>query len=187
MKVWFRWGLFVALWRGHTLFQKVHTSCLKVLNASKLTSLFSLLSISPSWLEVTFCPSALSLSFYRLCEGGGHRKITIIIEDPVAGWQCSSTVLHHYIPPLFPFFFFFCSACWWTLSIPLISNLAFSSSYIFFCSLMFFKLFWFVLLRTYWCDEAMTAFSVSFCSCTHLSWLNSVLLKILWKLYVNCV
>lgn len=57
---------------------------------------------SPSWLEVTFSPSALSLSplsLYYLCKGGSHRKITIIIEDPVAGWQCSSTVLHHLTPP----------------------------------------------------------------------------------------
>lgn len=177
----------VYLWRGRTLFQKVHTSCLKVLNASELTSLFSLLTISPSWLEVTFCPSALSLSFYCLCEGGGHRKITIIIEDPVAGWQCSSTVLHHYIPPLFPFFLNFFVLHADELSPSLSFQILPSAPHIFFCSLMFFKLFWFVLLKTYWCDESMTPFSVSFCSCTHFSWPNSVLLKVLWKLYVNGV
>lgn len=67
--------------------------------------------------------SVCSISFVPfstvLCEGGGHRKITIIIEDPVAGWQCSFTVLHLFLdptrpPPLALFF----SAWWQMTSIP---------------------------------------------------------------------
>lgn len=69
----------------------------------------SKLTVSSSWLEVTFFLSALSCPFFLPynCEGGGHRKITIIIEDPVAGWQCSFAVLHH-LTPSTQFNFFSC-------------------------------------------------------------------------------
>lgn len=43
-----------------------------------------------------------SLFFFSVCKGGGHRKITIIIEDPVAGSQCrgaASCPPFHFCPP----------------------------------------------------------------------------------------
>ena len=52
---------------------------------------------------LSFCSTSLFSLFYCLHKGGGHRKITIIIEDPVAGWQCSFTVLHHLTPPTLVF------------------------------------------------------------------------------------
>lgn len=41
-----------------------------------------------------------------LCQGAGSRKITIIIEDPVAGWQCSSSVLPSLSYPTLPHLWF---------------------------------------------------------------------------------
>lgn len=61
-------------------------------------SSFSVLSAPPPHPPLCCCDalSALFLSPLSNClrEAEGHRKITIIIEDPVAGWQRSSTVLH---------------------------------------------------------------------------------------------
>lgn len=68
----------------------------------------SLLTVSPSLPEVISLLLLYISLFPVVFEGGGHRKITIIIEDPVAGWQCSSTVLHHYTPLPTPFSFHLC-------------------------------------------------------------------------------
>lgn len=83
--------------------------CLKLFKCFRINTSVLLAHCFFSWLGVNFSPSALSLSlfsffYYCSCKGGGHRKITIIIEDPVAGWQCSSAVLHHLTPPNPPFF-----------------------------------------------------------------------------------
>lgn len=49
-----------------------------------------------------------SLFFFSVCKGGGHRKITIIIEDPVAGSQCRGAAS---CPP-----FHFCPLAWFTFA-----------------------------------------------------------------------
>lgn len=67
-----------------------------------------MLTVSPSLPEVISLLLLYISLFPVVFEGGGHRKITIIIEDPVAGWQCSSTVLHHYTPLPTPFSFHLC-------------------------------------------------------------------------------
>lgn len=47
---------------------------LRVLNVSELTSQFSLLTVSPPWLEVTFSPSALSFSLLLFVQRRGPPK-----------------------------------------------------------------------------------------------------------------
>lgn len=61
-------------------------------------------------------------------------------------------VQFHCAPWLYPSHasFLFPSACWWTLYIPLISSL-----HLLICAFGLFTLFWFVLLRSNWCEEAM--------------------------------
>lgn len=100
---------------------------------------------------LSFC-SISPLSFYCLCKGGGHRKITIIIEDPVAGWQCSSTVLHHLTPPHSQFFFPLHADELSSLLCQVLPS-AYKMSFGVWRSCV--KCFWFVLLRSNWCGEAM--------------------------------
>lgn len=74
------------------------TSCLKALE-NWLNFLCFAQTCFPFQLQLNcLYPFISLLSFHSLCEGGGHRKITIIIEDPVAGWQCSLPVLPSFWP-----------------------------------------------------------------------------------------
>lgn len=109
--------------------------CNKHVNADLQTLLLAVVALVLFGLAVdqgdVFSASTLFfLSFFSVWKGGNHRKITIIIEDPVAGLQCcgaaSCPPLHFCYPCmircccfLFCFYVFFSfwhrlSSCWTT-------------------------------------------------------------------------
>lgn len=89
------------MWRGHLPSQTMSRTLTLWFKRSQ-SNLSILFAHCFLFLPYGDIPSALSpsaLSFYCVREGEGHRKITIIIEDPVAGWQCGPTVPRHLTPP----------------------------------------------------------------------------------------
>lgn len=128
------------MWKGHILaflgahFQRLLTSlhffrCFLFLACGNFLSVCSISSVSFSTV---------------LCEGGGHRKITIIIEDPVAGWQCSFTVLHVFLDPSHPLLYF-----------SLHGDKRPPSLFIFKVHNMCLWLFFLLFCVVSWCDEAI--------------------------------